>query len=954
MIPNAPTYVPPILLSMPGNSILGNLTGSSATPYAISATILSTASTFAVRDANGNLSMVNAIEGYTTTATAAGTTTLTVVSNYYQFFTGSTTQIVQMPAVSTLALGMTWYIQNNSTGAVTINSSGANAIVVLAAGTSASITCILLTGATAASWSYSYTGNSITSGKKLSISNILTLAGTDSTVMTFPTTSASIARTDATQTFTGTQTFSSAPTISPFTTAGVIQTSSSGVLSVLASPETPGFVLSSTNGGVLSWIANSTGGMANPMTTTGDLIYSSSGSIPARLAVGTANQVLIGGTIPTWASTISLAGSITSTAATSANGTIIAGQAAMGTFQTGTGSWFGPSGSNVSTVASISGFVSSSTSDYIYAPDTLYVIAGGGGITGFSVSGTATTVYSNLVLLQSTTAGVLVNNSSGVVSTLGSPSTDGYVLASTNAGVLSWIAPGSGGGMTNPMTTTGDLIYSSSGSIPARLAIGAAGTILVGGTTPSWSATPSITSLALSSTSSFALTIQTNLAGAFTSPGSFINIGMVAGNQYNFDIGREESTNNVGNFGFHYAGYGLSTNFIGIGLYGTDNILKVFGDGSAAFSGSLTVGSLNGVVIGTSGALSASVPVTSGYVLSSDTSGNITWVSRLTNPMTTTGDIIYSSSGSIPARLAVGASGTVLIGGATPSWSASPAISGVLSTNGFATSILQVTTTPYTMTSDSPGYVELSGSASVIKLPDMTTVPTGTRYLLANATTSTSIDVQTSAGVHQWYLAHWQSYLFVNMGSYWEGVPHGQWVVTDGKVGCLTNTLTLSGTDSTTMTFPSSSATVAGLGIAQTFSASQAFSAGITGTSIAMSGVITSSGGGIGYATGAGGTVTQGTSRTTGVTLNKLCGTITMFSTTTTAGQTTSFTFTNSNIAATDVVLCSIQTATAGIYFISTSNTTSGSCQISVYTPTAVGSAEAPVINFAVYKGVNA
>lgn len=46
------------------------------------------------------------------------------------------------------------------------------------------------------------------SGKTVTVSNTLTLAGTDATTMTFPSTSASIARTDAAQTFTGTQTFS--------------------------------------------------------------------------------------------------------------------------------------------------------------------------------------------------------------------------------------------------------------------------------------------------------------------------------------------------------------------------------------------------------------------------------------------------------------------------------------------------------------------------------------------------------------------------------------------------------------------------------------------------------------------------------------------------------------------------------------------------------------------------
>ncbi|NDG03252.1 MAG: hypothetical protein EB119_08705 [Synechococcaceae bacterium WBB_34_004] len=49
----------------------------------------------------------------------------------------------------------------------------------------------------------------ITNGKTLAASNTLTLAGTDSTTMTFPSTSASIARTDAGQTFTGTQVMTS-------------------------------------------------------------------------------------------------------------------------------------------------------------------------------------------------------------------------------------------------------------------------------------------------------------------------------------------------------------------------------------------------------------------------------------------------------------------------------------------------------------------------------------------------------------------------------------------------------------------------------------------------------------------------------------------------------------------------------------------------------------------------
>jgi hypothetical protein len=43
-------------------------------------------------------------------------------------------------------------------------------------------------------------------------------------------------------------------------------------------------------------------GMTNPMTTTGDIIYSSSGSTPARLGIGTTGQVLnVTAGVPAWA-----------------------------------------------------------------------------------------------------------------------------------------------------------------------------------------------------------------------------------------------------------------------------------------------------------------------------------------------------------------------------------------------------------------------------------------------------------------------------------------------------------------------------------------------------------------------------------------------------------------------------------------------------------------------------
>lgn len=197
-----------MLATLAANSVIGNSTGSTATPTAVSMVTTASASSVLLRDSNANAVSNNFLPSYATTATAGGTTTLTVSSAYYQFFTGTLTQTLQLPVASTLANGQSWVVENNSTGAVTVQTSGLNTLLILAAGTRALITCINTAGGTGtASWDFIYYGDVVASGKKLNVSNSLTLAGTDGTTMTFPSTSATIARTDAANTFTGTQTF---------------------------------------------------------------------------------------------------------------------------------------------------------------------------------------------------------------------------------------------------------------------------------------------------------------------------------------------------------------------------------------------------------------------------------------------------------------------------------------------------------------------------------------------------------------------------------------------------------------------------------------------------------------------------------------------------------------------------------------------------------------------------
>lgn len=69
------------------------------------------------------------------------------------------------------------------------------------------------------------------------------------------------------------------------------------------------------------WVSDATG-MTNPMTTTGDMIYSSSGSTPARLGIGSTGQVVtVSGGVPTWATPSS--GSMTLLSTTALTGSSV-------------------------------------------------------------------------------------------------------------------------------------------------------------------------------------------------------------------------------------------------------------------------------------------------------------------------------------------------------------------------------------------------------------------------------------------------------------------------------------------------------------------------------------------------------------------------------------------------------------------------------------------------------
>lgn len=174
------------MANLAANSVIGNLSGSTSVPAAVSATSAATASTVTTRDASANVRFNSVIENFQSIATSGGTTTLLVGSPRTTQFTGSSTQTVVTPDATTMVVGQQITITNRSSGNIQTNANGGGALQTMVPGSFLNLT-LTNNGTAAGTWDAAYTAaggsGSVTTVSVVSVNG---LAGTVTNASTTP------------------------------------------------------------------------------------------------------------------------------------------------------------------------------------------------------------------------------------------------------------------------------------------------------------------------------------------------------------------------------------------------------------------------------------------------------------------------------------------------------------------------------------------------------------------------------------------------------------------------------------------------------------------------------------------------------------------------------------------------------------------------------------------------
>ncbi len=243
----------------------------------------------------------------------------------------------------------------------------------------------------------------------------------------------------------------------------------------------------------------------------------------------------------------------------------------------------------------------------------------------------------------------------------------------------------------------------------------------------------------------------------------------------------------------------------------------------------------------------------------------------------------------------------------------------------------------------------------------LTLTHSGTALILPGAANITTVagDVATfvSLGSGNWRCACYQKTTVTGTGSLVLATSPS---LTTPAIAGATITGTVTVANGCTLTTPAiAGATITGtVTIANGCTLTTPVIGAATGTSLALSGAVTSTSSGaagFGYATGSGSTVTQTASKSHATTIAAMCGLITMNNAALAAATIVSATITTTGVAAGDLILAMHESGgTIGAYTINTGTVSANTWNLYVRNNTAGSLSEAIVIKYAVCKAVSA
>jgi len=373
------------------------------------------------------------------------------------------------------------------------------------------------------------------------------------------------------------------------------------------------------------------------------------------------------------------------------------------------------------------------------------------------------------------------------------------------------------GGTAQTAYATGDILYASAANTLSKLTAGTNGYVLtVVSGVPAWSAASTMvypgTGIANSTGSAWGASYATTGSGAVvalaTSP-SF-------------------TTPTLG------AASATSINKVAITAPATSATLTLVNGSTlataGAFSTTLTATATTNVTLPTSGTLTA---------LGNNTTGS-GYIVLANSPILTTPTI--TTSATVPFVIGGTGTGSTLTLQSTSGVGATDSVVIKVGNNGATTALTASTTGQITVNSGSltvgvagttSGSFALSGGTSGTTTLVVATSTAGTLMLpavngtitaLGNGTTGSGIIVLATSPTLTTPTLGVASATTINKVTLTAPATGSTLTIADGKTLTVSNTLTLAGTDSTVMTFPSSTTTVAGLGTTQTFTATNTFS----------------------------------------------------------------------------------------------------------------------------------